>query len=785
MFPRGDDADEKGEKPRRLTKRQQTVLQDFVEILLGADAKNADEISLGLGNKPKFEDDGDMPNVDEKHQVAGAEVFRRFNKRMHNLDKELRNFANASRQLGSSIGLLSSASILRKRLAQVLYLFHSNASDLFPKKVQKREQPAGDPGISKLRRYRKRLNHKTPHLVQQPVIDDNLDAEHFPRELDALSKDIGEFLECLNEFPEFTDEAIHQSIEAFQGDLKYWANCLEEYTGQFKYPAVQRYIHDLTTEMGEHIDNITSTMKIFIEIGVPTIRFAQKHGTNNLLNLSTVATFFSAVTATTLQFSYELDDDSNAAVAVNVFWFSSLVFSIAAAVNSLLGLTWKQAMYRSPFNRTPWWVMIWIKRSPLVFLVMSVASFSIGLVCFSYASHQAEITSIITSVLTAITSFGLLAVSTWFASERWVYLRHGGQRWLADILDDMAFQMAHNPAMKATHRALDRLAASVAPLKNRILTAASSCWPRRADIDSESSDDLESGAGGSSPMLPLSFEPSSSPTKPGSPVRFRNCEHGSGTLTFGGSEPRQSLDAMASFSSPPGSPIPGAPPNTPLTGPSRGMQLWRNALNVVKVHSSMIPSSSRSPPMRKRTMSSTMSASRTVRSRVATEDLGPKLMVSRVAGLVRRLNCLETTQDLAVHTALVRHLQFSPNGRYLATSSWDRTSRILAVDEHFSAHRVLAHAKGFVGQVAWSPDGELLLTRLNRGVKVWTKVPEHRWPIDGEHVHANMIVGWCLQENDRSQASGSFRDVVPWWRSVHVSRARLACQIGPVRENSR
>lgn len=56
--------------------------------------------------------------------------------------------------------------------------------------------------------------------MQQPVIDDNLDAEHFPRELDALSKDIGEFLECLNEFPEFTDEAIHQSIEAFQGDLK-------------------------------------------------------------------------------------------------------------------------------------------------------------------------------------------------------------------------------------------------------------------------------------------------------------------------------------------------------------------------------------------------------------------------------------------------------------------------------------------------------------------------------------------------------------------------------------
>ena len=80
-----------------------------------------------------------------------------------------------------------------------------------------------------------------------------------------------------------------------------------------------------------------------LNAGVPTIRFAQEHGAANLLNLSTVATFFSAVTATTLQYTFEshgtpLDD------AVNAFWFTSLVFSIAAAVNSLLGLTWKQAM---------------------------------------------------------------------------------------------------------------------------------------------------------------------------------------------------------------------------------------------------------------------------------------------------------------------------------------------------------------------------------------------------------------------------------------------------------
>lgn len=113
--------------------------------------------------------------------------------------------------------------------------------------------------------------------------------------------------------------------------------------------------------MGEHLDNITAALSVFIEIGVfitrrstytvvltspigvPTIRFAQEHASQNLLNLSTVATFFSAVTATTMQFSFNMTDGI-LAKAVNCFWFISLVFSIQAAVNSLLGLTWKQAM---------------------------------------------------------------------------------------------------------------------------------------------------------------------------------------------------------------------------------------------------------------------------------------------------------------------------------------------------------------------------------------------------------------------------------------------------------
>lgn len=66
------------------------------------------------------------------------------------------------------------------------------------------------------------------------------------------------------------------------GPNEYYAH-----SGQFKYPAVQRYLHDLSSEMGEHLDSITSSLTMFLEIGIPTIRFAQKHAASNLLNLTT------------------------------------------------------------------------------------------------------------------------------------------------------------------------------------------------------------------------------------------------------------------------------------------------------------------------------------------------------------------------------------------------------------------------------------------------------------------------------------------------------------------
>ncbi|CAA7264399.1 unnamed protein product [Cyclocybe aegerita] len=704
--------------------RRETILS-LVEMLL----QQTEGKGEGKNQLPSFEDDRDVPTVDEHLQVAGAEVFHKLQRRINNLDKELRNFANAARQLGSSVAILSSAFRLRERLAQLLFLYHENAADLFPRKVNHvaRDINAESPTASRRRKWGlKRLKGKAQLHVPRPTVSENLDPEMFPNQLEFLAVEVTIFLKCLNEFPEFTDEAVNASILSFEGDLKYWASW------QFRYPAVQRYIHDLSTEMGEHIDELTSSLSMFIEVGVPTIRFAQEHASNNLLNLSTVATFFSAVTATTMQFSYELEK-SPVSDAVNSFWFASLVFSIAAAVNSLLGLTWKQAMYRSPGHRVPWWVMMWIKRSPLVFLVLSVACFSIGLCCFAYASEQAHVTSTITTVLTAFTSFGLAAVSAWFASERWAFARHKGQKWLSDILSDAVdrFLLLSGVAWsRRTWRIVMLQCKKFLRLFLRAyalcITACVGCW-RRSDVE----DDLEASG------LPTSmtYEPKDS----SSPSRHRPSDATAVTHT---NEPSSPLVPQTPVNSPTEKDTPPAPPPiTPPPPPSVGKQLWRNAMRNVKMQSALtsapaadagtspppstIISKPRGIPVRKRTTSSGVELGLGMgmlgkKNSTSTGAEPVAFTRSRVGTIMPKLMELEATHDLAAHNALVRHMQFSPDGKYLATSSWDKTAMTFKVGHPFTSHRTLAHAQGFIGQVAWSPNGNILLTKMARGIKVWT-----------------------------------------------------------------
>lgn len=64
--------------------------------------------------------------------------------------------------------------------------------------------------------------------------------------------------------------------------------------GQFKHPSVQRYLHDLTPTLGEYMEELTSGLTMFKDIGVyrhhHTVRLAPSFDIRNTCYLLSAAT---------------------------------------------------------------------------------------------------------------------------------------------------------------------------------------------------------------------------------------------------------------------------------------------------------------------------------------------------------------------------------------------------------------------------------------------------------------------------------------------------------------
>ncbi|KAF5377910.1 hypothetical protein D9615_006793 [Tricholomella constricta] len=297
---------------------------------------------------------------------AILKAYERFKKRIEKLDIELGKFSKECRQLGRSYALIIAVRDLREKLNNMLSAFQENHTDT--------------QGLAS-----KHLNDLMAAAASPSMIS---------TWLKGVADAYEQFCERLNEFREHTEECtkVKSVVQRFECDLKYRASCLKAYNGShyFSYINMRLFIHDLMDDMGGDLDEISTAFNFFNTYGAPAMQYEQKRDTENVHNMSTVATFFSAVAATT----------------------------IGAALNALMAAAWRRTTFGTRGRRTPLWVTIWIHASAPVFLVVSIACFSAGLVLFSYGSQQKEFTPIVTLVATIVTSLGSVTVATWIAYDR-------------------------------------------------------------------------------------------------------------------------------------------------------------------------------------------------------------------------------------------------------------------------------------------------------------------------------------------------------------------------------
>ncbi|KLO11683.1 hypothetical protein SCHPADRAFT_941832 [Schizopora paradoxa] len=165
--------------------------------------------------------------------------------------------------------------------------------------------------------------------------------------------------------------------------------------------------------------------------GLETLIKKQDHIRNSFMDFATVAIFFSSITATTLQFSFQSADSTTLSTIINLCWFASLVLSIASATNSLLGVLIHQSPeYLRPSRNLDFrFLQGWFKYTPQILLTTSGVLFSIGFCAFSFLptssfTSQGLATKLVTAGLTSVNFIALIAV---FLLAFTAVLHHGAR----------------------------------------------------------------------------------------------------------------------------------------------------------------------------------------------------------------------------------------------------------------------------------------------------------------------------------------------------------------------
>lgn len=292
-------------------------------------------------------------------------------------------------------------------------------------------------------------------------------------------------------------------------------------------------------------------------------------------------------------------------------------------------------------------------------------------------------------------------MSAWFASERWAFARHKGQKWLSDVLSDVYDHVMTNPLVSGLNR---RMVAII-----ELVRSWNACIRHFFNGVSRWRSVRASRREGNDPETCSSFANMVVDVNNGEDVKSPFRKSSDITLATRTSEQLPTTMSSNRASSGVQDPVYMFDGDDSIPVPTVGKQLWKTAIRHIKIQNAIsgktalstdlssptstifdtIVDSPRSSvvfggendespkPIRKRTTSSGLGRNMPERRRTTMEL--PVSARSKMNIMASKLSELVVKYDLAPHTALVRHMQFSPDGKFLATASWDKTCVIFRV----------------------------------------------------------------------------------------------------------
>lgn len=257
-----------------------------------------------------------------------------------------------------------------------------------------------------------------------------------------------------------------------------------------------------------------------------------------------------------------------------------------------------------------------------------------------------------------------MIASTWFVLEWWAFKRYQGKKWLLEIFED-----AHARGRGCVNALLAGVARTAHPRSPDTLAHTTSHMPSGCESPPTQPMDI------AGPILPVAYSPklgagsyfpelpaTKSPVEDPGLVPLPRPEAAKEPITLSSPATNDNILSHAD--------------HVPLKFTETAKTRFANIVRGV-----LLSRRDEAQRPRAHNLFSSTSArynNTSTESSMAT-IVAAQLKDLRLTILTPKLRTLQPTQELMAHESPVRHMQFSPDGRFLATTSWERTSQIFRV----------------------------------------------------------------------------------------------------------